>query len=374
MPSFADFNLDPIILKALEKMQFKEPLPVQAETIPLIQQKRDLIALAQTGSGKTAACAIPICNRLDTHSAYLQALIIVPTRELALQYATETQKVGKEKGVKVFAILGGEDPTTQLAKLKHGVHVLVATPGRLIDFIYARSIDLSHVDTLVLDEADEMLSMGFYDDLAFIMQCLVQPHQTLLFSATMPKEIRQIAKQHMQDPLEISLSSQNVSPESIDHRFLYCRHDQKEGSLLQLIEQLQPKQSIIFCHSRIQCEKVCRALQKKLDGVDFLHAGLGQDIRSIITNKFRTGRLRFLVATDVVSRGLDFSGITHVFIYQLSDDTDLYVHRSGRTGRNARAGMVVTLVTDRELSTLRHLTKMLKSEPNWIGPPPARRR
>lgn len=373
MPSFADMGLDPTILKALERMDFKEPSPIQAEAIPLIQKKRDLIALAQTGSGKTATCAIPICDRVDTAATHVQALIIVPTRELALQYATETQKIGKDKGVKAFAIFGGEDAAMQLSKLKHGVQVLVATPGRLIDFIYSRSIDLTHVETLILDEADEMLSMGFYDDLEFIIKCLVHDHQTLLFSATMPKEIRTIAKHHMKDPLEVSLVSQQASPSSIEHRFLYCHHKERDAALAQLIEQLAPKQSLIFCHSRIQVESVCRALQKKLDGVDFLHAGLGQDMRTIITSKFRSGRIRFLVATDVAARGLDFSGVTHVFIYHLSDDPDIYVHRSGRTGRQERAGVVVTLVTDREIPVLKRILGLIKREPNWIGTPPPER-
>lgn len=370
MTGFESLGLDPSIQKALEKMQYKEPSPIQAQAIPLIQQKRDLIALAQTGSGKTAACAIPICDRVNTEAVHVQALIVVPTRELAMQYASETQKIGHYKGVKAFALFGGEDYSLQESKLKNGVQVLVATPGRLIDLIYSRRIDLSHVETLVLDEADEMLSMGFYEDLEFIIQCLVHDHQTLLFSATMPKQIQNIAKRHMKDPMEISLVSKVAGPDTIDHKFLYCRHDQREAAITKLIQDLQPKQSIIFCHSRVECEKVCRALQKLFDGVDYLHAGLGQDLRTIITNKFRSGRVKFLVATDVASRGLDFSGVTHVFIYHLGDDPDVYVHRSGRTGRFERAGNVVTLVTDREISTFRRIVELIKREPVWIGPPP----
>lgn len=370
MTTFADFNLDPAILHALDKMGFKEPLPIQAETIPLILQKRDIIALAQTGSGKTAACAIPICDRVNVNVPHVQALIVVPTRELALQYATETQKIGKEKEVKAFALYGGESAGMQLSKLKHGVQVLVATPGRLIDFIYSRSIDLSHVETLILDEADEMLSMGFYDDLEFIIQCLVHKHQTLLFSATMPQQIRNMAKYHMKDPLEITLTSEHASPLSIDHKFLYCRHDQREVSLVKLINDFKPNQGIIFCQSRHQCESVCHALQKQLDGVDYLHAGLSQDLRSVITNKFRSGKIRFLVATDVAARGLDFSGITHVFIYQLSDDTDTYLHRSGRTGRRDREGVVISLVTQREISALKNIISRINRPVTWIGPPP----
>lgn len=374
MNSFSEMGLDPLILKALERMQYKQPSPIQLQAIPLILQSNDLIALAKTGSGKTAACAIPICHKVNPEFSYVQALIIVPTRELALQYATEAQKIGYDKRVKAFAVFGGEDASLQQSKLKAGVQVLVATPGRLIDFIYSRQIDLTHVETLILDEADEMLGMGFYKDLEFIIDCLVHEHQTLLFSATMQEEIRNLAKNHMKTPIEISLVTDQVSPESIEHRFLYCRYDQRDQALIHLLEELKPKQCLIFCHSRIQCEKVCRALQRRISEVDLLHAGLGQDMRTIITNKFRNGKIRYLVATDVVARGLDFSNVTHVFIYQLSDNPDIYVHRSGRTGRQERAGIAVTLVTDRELYALKRILHHIKRKPIWIGEPPPERR
>jgi ATP-dependent RNA helicase DeaD len=370
MTTFEEFELDPLILKALEKMEYKEPSPIQAETIPIIKNRQDLIGLARTGSGKTAACAIPVCDRVNVAFTYVQALIIVPTRELALQYATEVQKIGSFKQVKAFAIYGGEDAAMQQSKLKHGVQVLVATPGRLIDFIYSRSIDLSHVETLILDEADEMLSMGFYDDLEFVIQCLVHEHQTLLFSATMPEQIRKIAKNHMKSPLEINLITEEASPVNIDHKFVYCRHHQRDQALIELIHDMKPKQCIVFCHSRIQCEKVCIALQKNIHDVEYFHAGLNQNIRTIITSKFRSGRIRVLVATDIAARGLDFSEVSHVFIYQLSDDADVYVHRSGRTGRQQRQGTVVTLVTDRELSHLKQILGRINREVDWIGEPP----
>lgn len=374
MTTFTEMGIDPLIVKSLDRMQFKQPSPIQANAIPLILEGRDLISLAKTGTGKTAACAIPICHKVNPEFTYVQALIIVPTRELAMQYAIETQKIGYDKQVKAFGIFGGEDAALQQSKLRSGVQVLVATPGRLIDFIYSRQIDLTHVETLILDEADEMLGMGFYDDLEFIINCLVHDHQTLLFSATMRDDIRIMAKKHMKEPMEISLLTDEVSPVTIEHRFLYCRNDQRDNALSSLLNDLNPKQSLIFCHSRIQCEKVCRALQRKVQDVDLLHAGLGQDLRSTITNKFRHGKIRYLVATDVAARGLDFSNVTHVFIYQLSDNPDIYVHRSGRTGRQERAGVVVTLVTDRELNALRRVLHHIKRKPIWVGEPPPERR
>lgn len=367
---FEQFGLDPAILRALKKMDFKEPSDIQLQTIPLIQEKKDLIALAQTGSGKTAACAIPVCNRVDVKRTHVQALIVVPTRELALQYATEAQKIGVYKGVKAFAIYGGESAAMQQSKLKHGVQVLVATPGRLIDFIHSRQIDLSHVETLILDEADEMLSMGFFDDLEFIIQCLVHDHQTLLFSATMPNAIRNIGKAYMKNPSEVVLTTKKASPDSIEHQFVYCHHDERDKFLVELINNIKPGQSIIFCHSRFQVEKVCKALQHRFDGVDFLHAGLNQDVRSSVTNKFRSGKIKFLVATDVVARGLDFSNVSHVFIYQLSADPDIYVHRSGRTGRFDRTGVVISFVTPRELSHLDQILAQIDRKAIWLGDPP----
>jgi len=367
---FEQFSLDPTIIKALNRMNFTKPSPIQMQTIPLIQAHRDLIALSQTGSGKTAACAIPVCNRVIPTQITVQALIIVPTRELALQYATEVQKIGYYKGVQALAIFGGKDADIQQSKLKHGVQVLVATPGRLIDFIYSKQIDLSQVTTLILDEADEMLSMGFFDDLDFIIQCLVQKHQTLLFSATMSASVRKLAQQYMHDPIEINLTLDNANPQLLEHFFVYCALHDREKELIRALRETNPVQAIIFCQSRIQVEKVCQVLKRAFDDVDFLHAGLAQEVRSIITNKFRQKKIRFLVATDIAARGLDFSHVSHVIIYHLPNDPEIYVHRSGRTGRYGKKGSVISLVTLRELPVLQAILNHIKQEPHWIGNPP----
>lgn len=370
MATFAEFDLKAETLKAIESLGYKEPTPIQAQAIPIIQKGLDLIALAQTGSGKTATCAIPLCDLVNVELQGIQGLVIVPTRELALQYATEAQKIGRHRGVKVFAMLGGESGGLQEEKLNHGVHLLISTPGRLIDFIYSRRIDLTHVKTLVLDEADEMLSMGFYEDLEFIIQCITQEHQTLLFSATMPERVRSIGKAHMRDPVEISLVQTQASPANIQHQFIYCNYREREMHLKTLIADSNLRQSIIFCESRRQCEDLQKSLRGSVGGIDFLHGGLTQDVRTIITGKFRSGKIKHLVATDVAARGLDFSGVTHVFIYQLSDDIDTYLHRAGRTGRVDRKGVVTTLVTDREMEFVKKVFAKISGTPLWVGTAP----
>lgn len=369
---FESFQLDPLILDAIREMGYVNPTPVQGAAIPLILEGRDLIALAETGSGKTAACAIPICHKVDPNQVHVQALIVVPTRELALQYASEAQKIGRFKKVKAFALFGGEDLDMQRAKLKDGVQVLIATPGRLIDFIFARAIDLTHVETLVLDEADQMLGMGFYEDLEFIIQCLIHEHETLLFSATMPKQIGEIAKNHMKNPLEITLTSKQTTPETLSHQFLFCPHPKKRAEeLLILLQKIEPKQCLIFVNSRREVEELYRMLKAKLPFVDYLHGGLEQNIRTIITNKFMKGKIRYLIATDIAARGLDFSNVTHVFNYHFPFEKETYLHRAGRTGRSGRIGVCVTLLTARDMPVVKQLFKMLHKEPEWLREPPS---
>ncbi len=369
---FEEFPLDPTVLDSLRAANYVEATPIQAQTIPIVLEGHDLIALAETGSGKTAACAIPLCHLADTSSFHIQVLIIVPTRELALQYSTEAQKIGKIKGVKLFAIFGGEDMDLQLAKLKSGVHILVATPGRLIDLIYSRRIDLTHVKTLVFDEADQMLGMGFIEDLEFIMDCLVQDHQTLLFSATMPKEIRMIAKNYMKNPKELSLITGKPAPSNLSHQFFFCQNPRhKTEDLIALLKKVDPAQCLIFSNSRREVEELQRRVKRAFPSTDFLHGGLAQSARTVVTNKFHKKRIRYLVATDIAARGLDFSGVTHVIHFHLPRDQETYLHRSGRTGRQGRSGVAITLITQRDLRSLERLLTTLDRKAIWIGRPPS---
>ncbi len=371
--TFSSYLLDPLVLDALRQLGYDNPTPIQESVIPLILKKEDVLALAETGSGKTAACAIPLCHHIDVSSNSIQGLIVVPTRELALQYAEEAQRIGKVKQVRVFGLFGGENMELQRAKLKHGVHVLVATPGRLIDFIYSRAIDLSHVKTLTLDEADEMLGLGFLEDLEFIMGCLVQEHQTLLFSATMPDLIRKIAKKHMKTPHEISLISTQTTPEKLEHKFYYCSQNDKKDALLGTLKNLPFNQLLLFVNSRDDCEKVYRELKRHFPSVDFLHGGMSQDTRSNVTSKFSKGKLAMLVATDVASRGLDFTGVTHVVNLTMPHDDEVYLHRAGRTARRGKEGVCITFVTGRDLPRVKRLFTALQKNASWLNQPPAGR-
>lgn len=364
---FEELQLDPLVIEGLYHLGFKEATPVQEKAIPFILQGKDVIALAETGSGKTAACVIPMCHKVDLSTNKIQVLILVPTRELALQYAEEAQKIGRFKKVSVFAMLGGEDMDLQRAKLKNGVHILVATPGRLIDFIYSRAIDLTAVSTLVLDEADQMLSLGFYEDLVFVMECLVQEHQTLLFSATMPAEITKIAKEHMSDPLEIPLIGEKPTPKHLVHQFFLCKSMQhKQIDIIEVLKRIEPTQCLLFANSRHEVEKIARELKKHLLSVDFLHGGLDQRMRMSIISKFSRGKIRYLVATDVASRGLDFSAITHVINIQLPFENETYMHRAGRTARAGRKGVCITFVTARDKKRVHSLCKQFGKEPEWL--------
>ncbi len=366
---FTELELRPEVLNALEEMGFVEMTPIQEEAIPPVMEGRDLVGLAETGSGKTSACAVPLVDGTDRELNAIQHLILVPTRELALQYVQEVGEVARYADVATFAVYGGFDMSIQKAKLNHGVHILVATPGRLIDFIWNTKLDLTQVRTVVLDEADEMLNMGFIDDVDFILSCLLQDHQTLLFSATMPREIAVLADKYLTDPVRVELNRDRRAPQSLEHHFLHSGHDRLK-TLTGFLEGNGVEQAIIFCNTRDRGSELYGRLRRQFSSVDFLHGGLDQNRRTSIFNRFREKQIKYMVATDVAGRGLDFTHVSHVINYDFPFNPLTYTHRTGRTGRMGRKGVAVTLVTDRDLRGLKTLLHANRIEPLWSGREP----
>ena len=368
---FTELNLKPEILEALDHMGYQELTPIQEKTFEAIMSGRDLLARAETGSGKTGACGVPLVHTIDPTLNTIQALILVPTRELALQYVDEIHQISRLAKVVPFAIFGGFSMEIQRAKLRDGVHILVATPGRLIDFLYnTTSIDLSSVRTLVLDEADEMLKMGFVEDVDFIMSCLIHDHQTLLFAATMPQEIDRLIGTYLKNPIRVELNRDQVAPQSLVHHFQYTGLRDRLNLLVEYLHQKEVSQAIIFCNSRHHGEKLLSELKGKVDSLEYIHGGLEQSRRTSIFDRFRRKDITFLIATDVASRGLDFSHVSHVINYDYPLGLEAYIHRTGRTGRMGRSGIALTFVTDKDLVALKTLLQTNRIEPIWRGSPP----
>jgi ATP-dependent RNA helicase DeaD len=367
---FTDLDLKPGIMKALKKKGYEDLTPIQEQTFPHVLAGRDLIALAETGSGKTAACAIPVVQSVDPALKEVQALIIVPTRELALQYVDEIAWIAKETHVEAFAVYGGFSMEIQKGKLAHGVQALVATPGRLIDLLYNSPLRLAEVRYFVLDEADEMLNQGFLPDIEFVFSCMVHEHHTMLFSATMPNEIKQLSKKYLQDPVLIELIGDKKAPDSLSHYFYHVKPHDRLDKLRELIDSEKPDQAILFCSSRNSCEKLYDQLKKKVKSVEQIHGGLDQNKRTSLFRRFKKLDIRFLIATDIAARGLDFSHTTHIFNFDLPNSSEAYTHRTGRTARMGREGKAITFVTARDLRKLRNILRDNKIEPNWIGDVP----
>ena len=363
---FTELNLKPQILKALDQIGYEQLTPIQEETFSHIIAGKDIIALAETGSGKTSACSIPILQSVDPDKNTIQALVMVPTRELALQYVSAISDVAKFTHIAPFAVYGGFPIETQKAKLSHGVHFLIATPGRLIDLIYNSPINLSQVRTLILDEADEMLKMGFVTDIEFIIDCLIHEHQTLLFSATMPNQIKHLAKKYLKNPVTIELNIDQVAPQSLCHQFQQAKGSKKFPTLLKYLKDTKPSQTIIFCNSRRNCANLYDHLKKEIDSVDFLHGGIEQSRRSSIFHQFKKKQIKTIVATDIASRGLDFSHVTHVINYDFPLNPLAYTHRSGRTARMGRKGTAVTFFSNHDLQTLKEVIETNNIKPIWL--------
>ena len=367
---FSELHLPPQILDSIVQMGYDEMTPIQEASYPVIAAGHDLCALAETGSGKTAACAIPLIQKVDPTLNAIQALVIVPTRELCLQYVDEIHKIAVQSDIVPFAVYGGFSKSIQVAKLNHRVHILVATPGRLIDLMYDGAVNLSQVKCVILDEADELLKIGFLEDVEFIMSCILQDHQTLLFAATMDSDIKKLVDKTLNNPQHISLIDDRPSPESIEHYFEYVTPKNKETELMRYLEEEDIVQAIIFCNARHKVDALYRNMKKNMKDIEYIHAGLSQEKRSSIYRQYRNNKVRFLIATDVAGRGLDFSNVSHVINWDFPGDGEQYTHRTGRSGRMGRKGKALTFITKRDLSTLRSLIRHKKLVAHWIGQNP----
>ncbi len=352
-------GLDTEIQLAVEELGFEQPTPIQEETIPfLLNNRQDLVALAQTGTGKTAAFGLPILQQIDTASKITQTLILSPTRELALQIASDLENYSKHIAkINIAVVYGGADIKKQINQLERGAHIVVGTPGRTLDLIKRKKLKVENIQWLVLDEADEMLSMGFKDDLDAILKNSPEGKQTLLFSATMPKEIVSIANKYMDEPLEISVGKKNTGAENVEHHY-YVVHAKDRYLALKRVADINPNiYGIIFCRTRAETKDVADKLMHDGYNADALHGDLSQAQRDHVMNRFRSKHLQMLVATDVAARGLDVNDLTHVINYNLPDDPEIYIHRSGRTGRAGKRGISITLIHLREKGKLRQVEK-----------------
>jgi len=364
MTKFADLGIQKDILKGIHELGFEEAMPVQKEVIPvLLETESDIVALAQTGTGKTAAFGLPIVQQVNINEKYPQALILSPTRELCVQIAKDLMAYSKyQEGLKVLPVYGGANIDAQIRGLKMGTHVIVATPGRMLDLIKRRKADITNVQTVVLDEADEMLNMGFRDDLNEILESVPDERRTLLFSATMPKEVAAIAKNYMHNPMEITVGKKNSGAESVKHLY-YLVHARDRYLALKRIADMNPDiYAIIFCRTRMETKEVAEWLIKDGYNADALHGDLSQAQRDHVMSRFRLKNLQMLVATDVAARGLDVNDLSHVINYNLPDDIEAYTHRSGRTGRAGKTGVSIAIVHLREKYRIKDIEKKINKK------------
>lgn len=357
-------GLRPEILTAIAALGYEQPMPIQEQVIPfLLEKEGDLVALAQTGTGKTAAFGLPLLTRIATDEKRIQALILSPTRELCMQIANDLKNYAAEmKGVKIVPVYGGENIVSQYKQLDVQPQILVATPGRLIDLLKRGKVHLDAVRYLVLDEADEMLDMGFKDDLETILQSVPAERRTLLFSATMPNEIARIAKQYMTDATEIAVGTRNAGAENVDHIYYMVQAKQRYLALKRIVDMNPDIYAIVFCRTRQETKEVAEKLMADGYNADALHGDLSQAQRDTVMHKFRQRHLQILVATDVAARGLDVSDLTHVINYNLPDEVEVYTHRSGRTGRAGKRGISISIIHSREQRKIRTIEHIIKKK------------
>jgi ATP-dependent RNA helicase DeaD len=362
MSNFKQFKLKEEILKGIEDLYFIKPTPIQEKAIPLALAGKDLIGQAQTGTGKTAAFVLPMLQKIDTSKTYIQGLIMTPTRELAIQITRDIEDIGKYMDISVVCLHGGRDIQAQMNKLKGKVHIVVGTPGRILDHIRRETLHFGRVQLLVLDEADKMLEMGFQEDVETIIATTGTKKQTLLFSATMPDRVKQLAHRFMDQPPHVRVEMKQATAETTKQYYYVVNQSEKTETLLKMLPELNPFLCIIFVNTQSRVEHVTEQLQ--LEGLEAkaLHGGLSQNKREQLMEAFRQVKFVYLVCTDIAARGLDVEGVTHVINYDLPSDTESYIHRVGRTGRAGQEGMAITFISPRQRSIMMKIERAIKQK------------
>ena len=355
-------GLNEQLLASIEELGFTQPTPIQEQAIPvLLSGTKDFIGLAQTGTGKTAAFGLPLLQLADSGKRHPQALVICPTRELCLQIVNEIENFKKHtKGIHLVAVYGGSSISMQIRDIKRGVQIVVATPGRLIDLIERKAINLDEISYVVLDEADEMLNMGFQEDIEAILKNTPKRDSTWLFSATMPPEIRGVSKRYMKDPVEITVGKKNTANKNVDHQYVVTQAQHRYEVLKRLIDFNPGMYGIIFTRTKADAQGITEKLTREGYDIEALHGDLTQQQRNKVMDEFREKSLQLLIATDVAARGIDVQGITHVINYELPDDIEVYTHRSGRTGRAGRTGVCISIAHTREVRRIRDIERMVQ--------------
>ncbi|MFB5266808.1 DEAD/DEAH box helicase [Paenibacillus enshidis] len=372
MKNFASLGVEPHWVEALKAQGIAVPTPVQREAVPLLMDGRDVIAEAHTGTGKTLAFLLPILQGIDRNKKYPQALVIAPTRELALQITAEAARLASTtEGISLLAVYGGQDVERQLRKLQGGAQLIIGTPGRLLDHMRRETLQLGGVRMLVLDEADQMLHMGFLNEVETIIQAVPTRRQTMLFSATMPTAVRKLARAYMQSPADVKVESESPVPvHQIRQLVVECTDRTRQKALIEMIDTHRPYLAVIFCRTKIRAAKLNEALQTLGYKSGELHGDLSQNKREQVMKAFREAKLQLLVATDVAARGLDVEGVTHVFNYDMPHDTESYIHRIGRTGRAGGKGVAVTFAGPKDMDDLRRIQKaagLTLAQADWSG-------
>lgn len=365
---FNELHLSTELLAEIEKAGFVEASPIQEQTIPLAMAGKDVIGQAQTGTGKTAAFGFPTLEKIDTDNPAVQALVIAPTRELAVQSQEELFRFGRSKGVKVRSVYGGSSIEKQIKALKSGAHIVVGTPGRLLDLIKRKALKLDQIETLILDEADEMLNMGFLEDIESIISRVPEERQTLLFSATMPDAIKRIGVKFMKEPEHVKIAAKELTTELVDQYYIRVKENEKFDTMTRLMDVEQPELSIVFGRTKRRVDELTRGLKIRGFRAEGIHGDLDQGKRLRVLRDFKNGNLDVLVATDVAARGLDISGVTHVYNYDIPQDPESYVHRIGRTGRAGKSGQSITFVAPNEMGYLQIIENLTKKRMKGLKP------